>query len=102
VYATYHLRSAASGKAGALITAFAFGSVVEAIGLDGTLGLLSGIMVLCGLLTFLIPETNGKTLAEIEDDAMYGVAPEVSIAALSPSVSSMTKTGYAGLKELVV
>lgn len=29
-------------------------------------------MFLCGLLSFLIPETNGKTLAEIEGDEMYG------------------------------
>lgn len=28
-------------------------------------------MFLCGLLSFLIPETNGKTLAEIECDEMY-------------------------------
>lgn len=104
-------RSAAAGKVGALITAFAFGSVVDAIGLAGTLGLLSGVMFLCGLLSFLIPETNGKTLAEIEGDAMYGAdkgreAGEAGPAAgmghdqRSPSDSSVEGkvAGYVGMK----
>lgn len=81
-------RSAASGKVGALITAFAFGSVVDAIGLAGTLGFLSGIMFLCGLLSFLIPETNGKTLAEIEGDEMYGKPAQGTLECTDMSPSS--------------
>ncbi|KAJ5615918.1 hypothetical protein N7537_001032 [Penicillium hordei] len=57
VRGTAHGISAASGKCGAIITAFAFGSVEDAIGLEGVLGLFSGIMLLTALVTLLIPET---------------------------------------------
>ena len=72
VRGTAHGISAASGKCGAVLTAFAFGSVVDSIGLRGTLGLLSGVMVLCAAVTLLIPETKGKTLEEIEAEVLYG------------------------------
>lgn len=72
VRGTAHGISAASGKCGAVVTAFAFGSVVDSIGLRGTLGLLSGVMVLCAAVTLLIPETKGKTLEEIEAEILYG------------------------------
>ncbi|KAK5167159.1 uncharacterized protein LTR77_007889 [Saxophila tyrrhenica] len=67
-----HGIAAASGKAGAVLTAFAFGTVAEKIGINGVLGLFSGIMALCTLVTLLIPEPRGKTLDEIERGALYG------------------------------
>lgn len=71
VRATAHGIAAASGKAGAVLTAFAFGSVVDGIGLAGTLGLFSGIMGLIAIITLLIPETRGKSLADIENEVLY-------------------------------
>jgi PHS family inorganic phosphate transporter-like MFS transporter len=67
-----HGISAASGKCGAVLTAYAFGTVVDSIGLRGVLGLFSGIMALVALVTLLIPETKGKTLEEIESGVLYG------------------------------
>ena len=74
VRASAHGLAAASGKAGAVLTAFAFGSVVDGIGLRGTLGLFSGIMVLIAAVTLLIPETKGKSLDDIESDMLYNKA----------------------------
>lgn len=67
-----HGIAAASGKAGAVLTAFAFGTVAEKIGINGVLGLFSGIMALCTLCTFLIPEPKGHTIDEIERGVLYG------------------------------
>lgn len=72
VRATAHGMSAASGKAGAILAAFTFGTVTDKIGLKGVLGLFSGIMALVALLTLLIPETKGRTLEEIESGMLYG------------------------------
>lgn len=66
VRSTAHGISAAVGKCGAVLTAFAFGTVTTAIGLPGVLGLFSGIMGLATALTLLIPETRGRTLSDIE------------------------------------
>lgn len=71
VRATAHGIAAASGKAGAVLTAFAFGSVVNAIGTAGVLGLFSGIMALCALATTLVPETKGCSLEDLEEDVLY-------------------------------
>lgn len=71
VRGTAHGISAAAGKCGAVLTAFAFGSVEDAIGLSGVLGIFSGVMALTALVTLWIPETKGRTLAEIEDDVLY-------------------------------
>lgn len=72
VRGTAHGIAAASGKCGAVLTAFAFGTVVNRIGLNGTLGLFSGIMALCAAVTLLIPETKGLSLDQIEQGAQYG------------------------------
>lgn len=72
VRGTAHGMSAAAGKCGAVLTAFAFGSVEAAIGLDGILGLFSGIMALTALVTLLIPETKGLSLEDIEGEVLYG------------------------------
>ncbi|KAJ5721316.1 uncharacterized protein N7483_009250 [Penicillium malachiteum] len=58
VRSTAHGISAAAGKCGAIIAAFAFGSVEDAIGLYGILGLFSGVMLLNTLVTLLIPEPS--------------------------------------------
>lgn len=76
VRGTAHGISAAAGKCGAVLTAFAFGSVEDAIGLSGVLGIFSGVMALTALVTLWIPETKGRTLAEIENDVLYS-APTV-------------------------
>lgn len=72
VRGTAHGIAAASGKAGAVLTAFAFGTVAERIGINGVLGLFSGIMALVTAVTFLIPEPKGKSIDEIERDVLYG------------------------------
>lgn len=72
VRGTAHGIAAASGKCGAVLTAFTFGTVNQKIGLPGVLGLFSGIMALCALCTLLIPETKGVTIDEIEDEVLYG------------------------------
>ncbi|ERT01389.1 hypothetical protein HMPREF1624_02635 [Sporothrix schenckii ATCC 58251] len=77
VRATAHGLSAASGKAGAILAAFTFGTATDKIGLKGVLGLFSGIMALVALLTLLIPETKGRTLEEIESGMLYGSAVTV-------------------------
>ncbi|KJX92423.1 hypothetical protein TI39_contig5853g00001 [Zymoseptoria brevis] len=66
VRATAHGIAAASGKAGAVITAFAFGSIRDRIGISGVLGLFSGIMALLVLVTLWIPETRNVSIAQIE------------------------------------
>lgn len=78
VRGTAHGISAAAGKCGAIITAFAFGSVEDAIGLEGVLGLFSGIMLLTALVTLLIPETKNRTLEGIEKDELYRASEAVA------------------------
>ncbi|RAO71611.1 uncharacterized protein BHQ10_007623 [Talaromyces amestolkiae] len=90
VRGTAHGISAAAGKCGAVLTAFAFGSVEDAIGLSGVLGIFSGVMALTALVTLWIPETKGRTLAEIENDVLYspGSADHDSGADQSPVPSA--------------
>lgn len=71
VRGTAHGISAAAGKLGAILTAFAFGTVTDRIGLPGVLGLFSGVMVLNALVTLLIPETRGMTIADIENEVHF-------------------------------
>lgn len=55
-----------------MLTAFAFGTIADKIGVKGVLGLFSGIMALCSAVTLLIPEPKGKTIDEIERGVLYG------------------------------
>ncbi|OQE23954.1 hypothetical protein PENFLA_c010G10861 [Penicillium flavigenum] len=71
VRGTAHGISAAAGKFGAILTAFAFGTVTDRIGLPGVLGLFSGVMVLNALVTFWIPETRGMTITDIENEVHF-------------------------------
>lgn len=90
VRATSHGIAAASGKIGAVVTSFAFNSATNTIGLNGVLGLLSGIMFLCTLLTYYVPETKGLSLAEIEADGMYKDKKSTGAGSSSPVVISST------------
>ncbi|KAF9105291.1 Inorganic phosphate transporter pho84 [Mortierella sp. AM989] len=74
VRATAHGISAASGKLGAILATFLFNKLVEIGGAPGEhaflpqmLGIFAGIMGLGFLCTFLIPETKGMSLEEIEE-----------------------------------
>lgn len=71
VRGTAHGISAAAGKAGAILTAFTFGTATDKMGLPGVLGLFSGIMVLNALTTFWIPETRGMSIADIENEVHF-------------------------------
>ncbi|KAK7892529.1 hypothetical protein LTR67_007626 [Exophiala xenobiotica] len=88
VRGTAHGIAAASGKLGAIVTAFAFGSLTDAIGLPGVLGFLSGIMALCAAVTLLIPETKGRSLHEIERGVLYGQDTSVETDQTSSSAVS--------------
>ncbi|KIM97271.1 hypothetical protein OIDMADRAFT_44114 [Oidiodendron maius Zn] len=66
VRGTAHGISAASGKCGAVLTAFAFGSINDTLGLRGALGLFAGVMTLVAATGLLIPETKGMNLEQIE------------------------------------
>ncbi|KAL1910925.1 hypothetical protein Sste5344_003097 [Sporothrix stenoceras] len=86
VRATSHGIAAASGKIGAVVTSFAFNSATNTIGLNGVLGLLSGIMFFCTLLTYYVPEPKGLSLAEIEVDGMYKDKKGIAIETVSTVV----------------
>ncbi|OAP59226.1 hypothetical protein AYL99_06524 [Fonsecaea erecta] len=87
VRGTAHGIAAASGKAGAMVTAFSFGSLTDAIGLPAVLGILSGIMALTALCTLLIPETKGRTLDEIEQGVIYSVKASTNSGTSNAGVS---------------
>ncbi|KAG0290055.1 Inorganic phosphate transporter pho84, partial [Linnemannia gamsii] len=77
VRATAHGISAASGKLGAILATFLFNKVAEIGGKPGEhaflpqlLGIFAGVMFLGFLATFLIPETKGMSLEEIEKRGM--------------------------------
>ncbi|KIW97786.1 uncharacterized protein Z519_01370 [Cladophialophora bantiana CBS 173.52] len=89
VRGTAHGIAAASGKAGAVVTAFSFGSLTDAIGLPAVLGILAGIMSLTALCTLLIPETKGRTLDEIEQGVIYGVKGSTDSVTSSEGASPM-------------
>jgi PHS family inorganic phosphate transporter-like MFS transporter len=93
VRATAHGISAASGKAGAVLTSFAFGIASNAIGLRAVLGLLAGALVIAAAITLLIPEAKGRTLEQIEVGDIYEkkLAPDVEILEGGTSASSVTK-----------
>jgi PHS family inorganic phosphate transporter-like MFS transporter len=92
VRGTAHGLSAACGKCGAVLTAFAFGTITEKIGLKGVLGLFSGIMALVAIITFLIPETQGSSLDDIENETLFvgkTMTSQSSIANSSPQIATL-------------
>lgn len=94
VRGTAHGISAAAGKCGAVLTAFAFGSVEDAIGLSGVLGIFSGVMALTALVTFWIPETKGRSLAEIESDVLYSTNSTPTVGGDSGADESPVPSAY--------
>lgn len=72
VRGTAHGIAAASGKCGAVLTAFAFGTINDTLGLRGALGLFAGVMVLVAVAGLWIPEPKGMTLEQIEGGVLYG------------------------------
>lgn len=70
---TGHGISAAWGKAGAILAAHGFSSWKSALGLDGTLGVLAGFMAIGFCTTFLLPETAGRSLEEINGEDEVGL-----------------------------
>ncbi|KAL4872787.1 hypothetical protein BDV12DRAFT_210134 [Aspergillus spectabilis] len=91
VRGTAHGISAAAGKCGAILTAFAFGTVEKAVGLSGVLGLFSGTMLLTALVTLMIPETKGQSLAEIERDRLYDGSASNSESCIDKATSPSIK-----------
>ncbi|KAH8810628.1 putative inorganic phosphate transporter C8E4.01c [Xylogone sp. PMI_703] len=95
VRGTAHGIAAASGKCGAILTAFAFGTINDTLGLRGALGLFAGVMVLVAGTGLWIPETKGMTLDQIETGVLYGDVIEEDGAISSDS--SINKSDQKGL-----
>ncbi len=93
VRGTAHGISAAAGKCGAVLTAFAFGTVTDRIGLPGVLGLFSGLMALTAGITLMIPVTRGRSVDEIEEGVHYGVSAGTGSATGTGSVSEEESAG---------
>ncbi|OQD81297.1 hypothetical protein PENANT_c028G09114 [Penicillium antarcticum] len=93
VRGTAHGISAAAGKCGAILTAFAFGTVEDTISLEGVLGLFSGVMFLTALVTLMIPESKNHTLEGIERGALYGDTAAVAESSSSGSVVYVNEHG---------
>lgn len=66
---TCHGISAASGKAGAMVGAFGFLALQNALGVRKVLMILGGVNFLGLLFTFLVPESKGKSLEEMSGEA---------------------------------
>lgn len=64
---TCHGIAAASGKAGAILSAQGFSLLKDAWGVPSLLLIFSGFMLVGFLATFWVPETQGKTLEELEE-----------------------------------
>lgn len=64
---TCHGIAAASGKAGAILSAQGFSLLKNSIGVGNLLLIFSGFMLIGFLATFWVPETMGKTLEELEE-----------------------------------
>jgi MFS transporter, PHS family, inorganic phosphate transporter len=89
--ATGHGISAGIGKFGAFVGVFLFPVLATSLGLRGTLLLTSGVSVLGGLLTLVLPEPSGRSLEEISGESDVPIAAELllvesdSSAPLSPA-----------------
>ena len=72
---TGHGISAGIGKLGAFIGVFTFPVLTTHFGLAGTLLLSGGFCVFGALLTFILPEPNGKSLEEVSKEELYIINP---------------------------
>ncbi|CAI6073842.1 unnamed protein product [Clonostachys chloroleuca] len=71
VRATAYGIAAGSGQAGGLLTAFSFGNFVAAAGIPGVVGFLASLYAIVGCVVWLVPETKGSTLEDIENDVLF-------------------------------
>jgi MFS transporter, PHS family, inorganic phosphate transporter len=78
--ATGHGISAGVGKFGAFVGVFLFPVLQHSLGLRGTLLLTSGVSVLGGLLTLVLPEPSGRSLEDISRDSDVPIAAELLLA----------------------
>ena len=76
VRTTGHGISAGVAKLGAFIGVYLFPDISSAFGIGGALTFSAGMAVLGILLTLLIPETSGRTLEDISDEAKVVAAAE--------------------------
>lgn len=74
--------------------------MTDAIGLRGVLSLLPGVMALTGGVSLLIPETKGRTLADIGEDLPYAETP-ASSNDISPATTVEKIEGHADKKTAV-
>ena len=79
--ATCHGIAAASGKAGAILAAQGFSILKDYWGVPTLLYIFSVFMLLGFFSTFLIPETKGKSLEELENHFVYTneLKPETNV-----------------------
>jgi MFS family permease len=89
--ATGHGISAGVGKFGAFVGVFLFPVLATSLGLRGTLLLTSGVSVLGGLLTLVLPEPSGRSLDEISGESDVPIAAELLLAE-SDSSARLTET----------
>jgi MFS family permease len=78
--ATGHGISAGIGKFGAFVGVFLFPVLATSLGLRGTLLLTSGVSVLGGLLTLVLPEPSGRSLEDISGESDIAIAAELVLA----------------------
>jgi MFS family permease len=81
VRATAHGIAAGAGKLGAFIGVFLFPVLQESLGLRGTLLLTAAISAGGALLTLVLPEPAGRTLAEVSGDEAAATAAAAGVAA---------------------
>jgi PHS family inorganic phosphate transporter-like MFS transporter len=74
VRATAHGIAAGAGKLGAFIGVFLFPVLQDSLGLRGTLLLTAAISACGALLTLVLPEPAGRTLAEVSGDEAAAAA----------------------------
>ena len=86
--ATCHGIAAASGKAGAILAAHGFSILKDTWGIPTLLYVFSGFMFLGLLTTFMIPETKGKTLEELENQFIFTANAKLEKTRDKPQINS--------------
>jgi MFS family permease len=89
VRATAHGIAAGAGKLGAFIGVLLFPVLQDSLGLRGTLLLTAGISAGGALLTLVLPEPAGRTLAEVSGDEAAAAAAAAGAAAAPEKPQAM-------------
>lgn len=79
-----------------MLTAYAFGSINQTLGLRGALGLFAGVMVLVAVSACFIPETKGLTLEQIEMGVVFGDDVDGNVTSSSESVGKPDQKVFDG------